>query len=62
MSQSKVIYYSDKSETDDGDMIMADTPSNYDLQNCRLDCSKMPELKSALTQGRNLGSLNTTQE
>ena len=30
-ARSKVIYYSDKSETDDGMAIMADTPSNYDM-------------------------------
>jgi len=30
-ARSKVIFYSDKSETDDNDALMGDTPTNYDL-------------------------------
>lgn len=53
--RSKVIFYSEKSETDDNDAMMGDTPSNYDLQNCRMTTSKLPNLKSILTQAKNIG-------
>jgi hypothetical protein len=59
-ARSKVIYYSDKSETDSGDEVMGDTPSNYDLANCRFDLKKLPTLKAILTNAKVMGgSLNS---
>jgi hypothetical protein len=60
--KKKTIIYSDKSESSVDEM-MADTPSNYNIPNGRLEGKSMG-LKAAMLQAKKLGGqpLGTIQE